>query len=158
MGKRFGWVFVLFLLIGGCSNTPTVELEEEAVHLLEALSKENRFYKEHSFHETNHLYDYSLSADEELTDEIVEQLRISNTKTPELTKETMIEDVEILHLALKHMYALYEYMGGDEAFEKARDNVINDLNEVDDETSLSLQSFIDLLKKHYRFVQDTHFI
>ncbi|GAE25394.1 hypothetical protein JCM9140_1386 [Halalkalibacter wakoensis JCM 9140] len=157
MGKRFGWVFVLFLLIGGCSNTPTVELEEEAVHLLEALSKENRFYKEHSFHETNHLYDYSLSADEELTDEIVEQLRISNTKTPELTKETMIEDVEILHLALKHMYALYEYMGGDEAFEKARDNVINDLNEVDDETSLSLQSFIDLLKKHYRFVQDTHF-
>ncbi|KHF39944.1 hypothetical protein LQ50_11630 [Halalkalibacter okhensis] len=125
---------------------------------LAVIAENNRFYTEHSFQEMpDHLYDYSKSKDDELSEEKLSSLTNSHMRTPYLTREKIIEDVEVLHVTLKHMYALYEYMGGDEAFEKAKEGVINSVYIRDEESELSSKQFIDLLKEHYGFVIDNHF-
>ncbi|GAE34761.1 peptidase S41 [Halalkalibacter akibai JCM 9157] len=134
-------------------------LDEEALNILTLISNENRFYTEQVFEESPYyLYDYSKSTEVELSEETLELLRISNdTSVPKLTMENMIEDVEFLHLTLKYMYALYEYMGGDQAFVDAKNDLIEFLLQIDDDTNLTPNQFSDLLREYYDFVEDLHF-
>ncbi|WP_218244171.1 hypothetical protein, partial [Pseudomonas sp. 2995-3] len=68
----------------------------------------------------------------------------------------MIEDIELLHLTLKYKYALYEFMGGDEAFLKAKNDLIEEVNQAP-ESIMNRASFISLLREHYDFIEDAHF-
>lgn len=115
--------FLIILILAGCIGN--AQMHEDATVLLESIAEQNRSYKEHSFQKVP-IYDFSLSTEEELPSEILETLRITNMSqvSPSFTKDHMIKDIEIFHLALKHMYALYEYMGGDRVFLAARDGLI----------------------------------
>ncbi|UCZ53455.1 hypothetical protein LGQ02_01245 [Bacillus shivajii] len=158
MKKLGGILLTLMLLLIGCAkNAP---LETEALGSLEQINEHNRFYTEHNFDELpDPTYDFSNSDEEELSEETLQTLRLNHEQSSfPVTTEKMIEDVETFHLALKHMYALYEYMGGDEAFQTARDDVIDHLNGLDDDAELTQFQFINLLKNHYDFIEDTHLL
>ncbi|MDT8860376.1 S41 family peptidase [Alkalihalobacillus sp. MEB130] len=156
---RFVGKGILLIMLVGCSQVETKKLDEEAVKSLTAVAEKNRFYSDHLFDEVpNYLYDFSTNREEELPEDLLQTLRITNTTTPSLTKENMIEDVEVLHLTLKYMYALYEYMGGDEAFETARDEMIQTIEELPDETTIHAHQMIAMLKEHYHFIVDDHFL
>ncbi|WP_096201735.1 S41 family peptidase [Bacillus sp. FJAT-45350] len=144
------------LLLVGCSSNPP--LNDDALISLELVAEHNRFYTEHSFDELpDPRYDFLMNDEDELSEEMIQNLRITNSNTDSsFTKKQLIEDVEVFHLAMKYMYALYEYMGGDKAFQDARDGLIDHLRELEDGVQLSSIQFSNLLRSHYDFISDTH--
>ncbi|WP_096155327.1 S41 family peptidase [Bacillus sp. FJAT-45066] len=156
--KNIGIVLLSFIMLIGCVNSVTID--SEAIEVLPKLKENNRHYIEHDFQDISHiLYDYSNSKEEELSDEILQSLRVSNGRPPSntFTKEQMIEDVETFHITVKYMYPLFEYMGGDESFHKAKTDLIQHIRNLNDNTKLDQYQFTALLRSHYDFILDGHF-
>ena len=81
------------------------------------------------------------------------QLFVKQEINDRVSREQFIEDVELLFKLLKENYGMYEYYG-DDAFMRARENVLADLsmNEFDWKAGVaSLQRYL------YAFIRDGHF-
>lgn len=156
---NFSIVLAAFLVIG-CSSDEEVNHEFQQINsleLLESIVEENQFYTDKSFDGISHyLYDYS-NIDDELPEEVLQELRINDETTYFVTKDGMIEDVQLFHQVLKYKYAMYEFTGGDVAFEGARDSLLKELATLNDETEMRNIDFVNLIRKHYSFIIDRHF-
>ncbi|MBU9722883.1 MULTISPECIES: S41 family peptidase [Bacillaceae] len=150
--------FTTIFFIIGCSEQTEGPVGDplETYELLTRIVEDNRSYTEHDFDGvTDLLYDYTYS-DDELPEEILQSLRFSMESKFQFSKEDMIEDVELMNSTLKYKYALYEFMGGDEAFAEAKYAIIEEINQMPDDL-VNRSEFIQLLLKHYDFIEDTHF-
>ncbi|PYZ97243.1 hypothetical protein CR205_01160 [Alteribacter lacisalsi] len=111
-----------------------------------------------NFDVDDYLYDYTAAESEELSEEELKGLRLSGESPAEAEAGRLIEDTHTLHRALKYQYALYEANGGDEAFEEARNRVINELESTyENDEIVSPRDFEEILHNHYSFIRDTHF-
>ncbi|MEE1218629.1 MAG: S41 family peptidase [Ruminococcus sp.] len=88
------------------------------------------------------------------TEEEIEKLFTSAYDS--VTKEKAKEDVDMLFRVLKHLYAGYTYFGGDEAFNKAKEDIIANIDAYE-KSKISQQAFSDLIIKPFTFVKDSHF-
>ncbi|MBM7663476.1 hypothetical protein JOC85_004352 [Bacillus mesophilus] len=159
MSKYIGFVIVVLLLIGGCSKYQP--LTDEALASLNEVSEQNLYFTESSLHKQKlPLYDYSVTKDTELSRDVLETLRIvnqeSSNSSSSFTKKEILEDIEVMHLSLKYMYALYEYMGGDLTFETARDLLVKDV-QAHEEDVMTKAQILHLIERHYHFIADAHF-
>lgn len=156
--KNIGIVFLSFIMLVGCVKSVTID--SDAIKVLSKLKEKNRNYIEHDFQYLSHvLYDYSNSKEDELSEEILQSLRVRNDRPAPKTfsKEQMIEDIETFHLTVKYMYPLYEYQGGDEAFQKAKESLIQHILDLEENIELDEYQFTTLLRSHYDFIVDGHF-
>jgi len=104
-------------------------------------------------------YDYQ-NFDDELPEEeiIVSNLRelmalVANLK--DVSVDQGVADIEHLFKLLKYGYAGYQFFGGDEAFSKAKENMINEVKVHNG--SIASNDLNQLIVKHLSFVQDGHF-
>ena len=65
-----------------------------------------------------------------------------------------VKDIDLYFRALKYAYGAYYYFGGDEAFNKAKQNVLNAIVGM---TKISGADLANILYENLLFVQDTHF-
>ncbi|NYB74157.1 hypothetical protein HZF24_08370 [Sedimentibacter hydroxybenzoicus DSM 7310] len=65
-------------------------------------------------------------------------------------------DVELVFRIFKNCYSAYYYFGGDEAFEKAKEQVISDCKLAGE--NLTVGTMQESLRKHLNFVTDGHFL
>lgn len=73
-----------------------------------------------------------------------------------VSKGQALQDIEYLFPLLKYGYAGYQYFGGDERFLKAKEMIIEELQEEFPNRFTGFK-FIDLLFKHLSFINDGHF-
>ena len=71
-------------------------------------------------------------------------------------KEEAISDVEFMFKVLKHAYGCYNYFGGDEAFDNAKNNIVEEIKN-DKGTVLSSERLSEIIIKNLNFIQDGHF-
>ncbi|TMW71688.1 S41 family peptidase [Alteribacter natronophilus] len=110
------------------------------------------------FNVDDYLYDYSEAEDEELSKEELENIRLSGDAPMSAEPDQFIEDLHYFHSVLKYQYALYGANGGDEAFEQARDQAIEEIEKkyAPGET-ISPSIMEETIREHYSFIRDTHF-
>ncbi|MGV8149914.1 MAG: S41 family peptidase [Alkaliphilus sp.] len=74
-----------------------------------------------------------------------------------ITIEEAKQDVAHFFRLLKFGYAGYQYFGGDETFLKAKENIMRDLKQIDEE-KIRVADLEKLLVRNLQFVQDGHFM
>ncbi|NYB72848.1 hypothetical protein HZF24_01695 [Sedimentibacter hydroxybenzoicus DSM 7310] len=72
-----------------------------------------------------------------------------------LTYEEAEDDADLIFRVLKDCYGAYFYFGGDEAFERAKENVLSDCKDAG--ARLSVGILRESLKRNLSFVKDGHF-
>lgn len=153
-----GLIVIILLVVTGCTSNPL--LTEEAISSLDTIAKENRSPIEQDIQDPNFLYDFATSDDVELSNDVLQTLRIKNRPSQDvssnLTKEQMIEDIELFNQTLKYTYPLYHYFGGDQAFNQAKEEIISVIESHPEETMIKSR-FVDLVREQYRFIVDNHF-
>ncbi len=71
-----------------------------------------------------------------------------------VTLEQVTADTELYYELLRTQYAGYKYFGGDEAFRAAFDAILEECSAME---TITLQSWVRCMRKHFAFVQDGHF-
>ncbi len=71
-----------------------------------------------------------------------------------LTNKEALEDVEMLFKLFKYAYAPYKYFGGDNEFNKAKQDIISEIN---NRNGINNIDFLKLLKSKLTFIKDGHF-
>ena len=113
-------------------------------------------YKKHLFQVKSQfntlLYDYS---------NFTEELPIIHNNHGDepidyIEKSKAISDVEYLHSLLKYGYAGYEFFGGDNIFNTAKENMMWSIGEILGD-SISRETFLDIIISELKFIQDSHF-
>lgn len=72
-----------------------------------------------------------------------------------LTYEEAEDDAGLIFRVLKNCYGAYFYFGGDEAFERAKENVLSDCKAAGERLSVGILR--ESLKRNLSFVKDGHF-
>jgi len=103
----------------------------------------------------NHLYQFN-DLEYQLPTEAVKIDR-SLKKPGFLSEKKLIEDVNYFFKILKYGYSGYQYFGGDEKFNYAKEVIINEINEKSFLNLLSTDKFVNILKSNLSFIQDLHF-
>lgn len=75
--------------------------------------------------------------------------------TSRLTYEEAEYDADLIFKVLKNCYGPYFYFGGDETFERARENVLSDCKAAGEKLSVGI--LCESLKRNLGFVKDGHF-
>src|SRR5574344_2906009 len=97
---------------------------------------------------------YEADADNNaFTSEELEQLCTTHTAGI-ITQEEAIEDVNTMFKLLKNAYGGYTYFGGDQKFDEAKQQIINDIQSGNE--NLTPNDFVLLLVKDMSFVSDSH--
>ena len=71
-----------------------------------------------------------------------------------LTHDEAVEDVNYLFDACYYAYGLYDYFGGHETFDAARQAILHDLDGKD---SMTCQQLEEIMVSHLDFIKDGHF-
>lgn len=140
-------------IFSGCSiNTvslKTVTLDD----VIENVNTKNaqKLKSVSTYDETDYLIDVNS---ENFTDE--ELKAMSSSGYENVTKSEAKEDVETLFRLLKSSYAGYTYFGGDEAFGKAKNEIMNNIDAFS-KNKLNQEELADIIVQELGFVKDTHF-
>ncbi|MBN4056668.1 hypothetical protein JYT98_01170, partial [bacterium AH-315-K05] len=97
-------------------------------------------------------YEYDDNKGEIPFNDLLGNERTSKTS---VTVAEAIEDVNVLFSLFKFGYAGYQYFGGDKVFLAAKDRIIDNLNEVNEE-SIGRQAFARIILNEMCFIQDGH--
>lgn len=73
-----------------------------------------------------------------------------------ITKQEAKDDVEVAFNMLKYSYGAYEYFGGDEAFNKAKEDVLKKIDLMTDEI-IAIEDLQNAIVKCLNFIKDGHF-
>lgn len=84
-----------------------------------------------------------------------ELLGIVETRTPDITLEEALDEVDVLFSLFKFGYAGYQYFGGDEVFLAAKERIIERLKIIEDE-NIGRQVFARMMIDELHFIQDGH--
>lgn len=72
-----------------------------------------------------------------------------------VSKQEIQQELNWFLRLLRSYYGGYGKFGGDAAFEKAVDNILNEIGETEE---IGYTEYCELLEKHFSFVTDNHFI
>jgi len=76
---------------------------------------------------------------------------------PTVSRENAIKDVDVLFDALRYAYGVYQYFGGDEVFEPAREKILEELNQFDG-SNLASALFSEIIHRYLSpIINDRHF-
>lgn len=73
-----------------------------------------------------------------------------------ITIEQATQDVDLLFRVLRYCYGPYEYLGGDQVFEKAKTSILADLDALNN--PLKIGELTAVLQKRLSFMKDDHFL
>ncbi len=106
-------------------------------------------------HLDEQLYSYTDLAGGMQPERIVVMLPGEHTRPAFVGVEEAIEEVDLLFGLIKHGYAGYQYFGGDEAFSRAREGMVQDLLHY--RQAVPVVEYLGLIRRRLGFVQDGHF-
>ena len=89
-----------------------------------------------------------------LTQEEINALKTDHDMPETLTYAQAVSDVDLYFRALKYGYGAYYYFGGDEVFNKAKDQV---LAELAGKSTIGAKQLGEILHENMLFVRDGHF-
>ncbi|MEW5825326.1 MAG: S41 family peptidase [Candidatus Bipolaricaulota bacterium] len=99
------------------------------------------------------LYDYTSFGDPGVTSRIV----ATDKPSPAwITREQAREDIRFLFEMLKYGYALYQLFGGDETFDGARTDLLDEVASMGSESRIRVSALRDRILHHLAFIQDGH--
>ncbi len=101
------------------------------------------------------LYQYTELAGGLQPERIVVTLPGEHARPAFVGVDEAIEEVGLLFSLIKHGYAGYQYFGGDEAFSRAREEMLQDLLRYGQ--AVPVVEYLDLICRRLGFVQDGHF-
>ncbi len=101
------------------------------------------------------LYKYTDLAGGLQPERIVVKLPGEHTRPDFLGVEEAAEEINLLFSLIKYGYAGYQYFGGDEAFSRAREGMLQDLQRY--RQAVPVAEYLDLICRRLGFVQDGHF-
>lgn len=103
----------------------------------------------------NYLYQYD-NFDDELPVLFSSDCDNPSKNIPHILKSEALEDIEYLFSLLKYGYSGYEYFGGDQKFNSAKENIIWSIIESKDDT-ICTNNLLDIIYSEIKFIQDSHF-
>ncbi len=103
----------------------------------------------------NFLYDYE-DFKEELPVHFSEDCNSTKKKVSLVSKSQAREDIDNLFSLLKFGYSGYSFFGGDEKFNDAKLNILDQIN-ANESKNISTDLLITIISEHLNFVQDSHF-
>ncbi len=79
--------------------------------------------------------------------------------TKSIAKEDAIKDVEAMFYLLKNTYAAYGYFGGDEKFNQAKSDILEDIDRYKGEVGnvIQVEELKNIINENLYFVEDCHF-
>ena len=106
------------------------------------------------FEDMDNLLNYNTAETVKISQSEVKALLTSTKRKKSLTYKAAVSDVDLFFRALKYAYGAYEYFGGDERFNQAKQEVLNKLK---DKKTVSRKELTSYLQKGMRFIVDGHF-
>lgn len=101
------------------------------------------------------LYNYE-NFQEELPVHFSEECNKYKDEIKSINKNQATEDIYNLFSLLKFGYAGYSYFGGDKIFYKARDNMLDHVNKIE-QKEIPKELLTEIIKDNLSFIQDSHF-
>lgn len=167
MKKIYILLVIVMLTFIACSKNDEVKIAEESLTNESNMTSEidltfqgelTRINERRKLLAENELqmndYMYTSESNNAFTeDEIILLLENKKPLKQLLLKEEAIEDVERLFKIFKYEYAAYIAFGGDEIFNQAKDNIMDELNGVDE---LYISDLEKIIIEELDFINDGH--
>lgn len=106
-----------------------------------------------SFDEKKFTPDYRDEINVFSEDEI--EILLDKQDSRAVTKQEAIEDINTLFKLYKYTYSAYHYFGGDITINEAKDKILQDIINLDN-NEISYLDFRKMIAKHLNFIQDEH--
>jgi len=141
------------LLLGGCREFNPLELET-APELVEAV-KANRVMVPLSEEEAREKIKGFLYPYDEFDEVDPEKIQFLEGKVvSEISREDVLEEVDFLFKMLKYGYAGYGLFGGDETFARSKENIMEEIRELE---VLPIAEYSAIIIGNLPFINDGHF-
>ena len=99
-------------------------------------------------------YLYTPTSDDRFTSEDIKHLiEYSKPVSTVLSIEEALEDIDCLFRILKYEYGGYVYFGSDEVFDKAKENIVNELNKT---SEIHISELEKIISEKLAFINDGH--
>ena len=137
----------------GCSNN-TEEVKTLTLDsLLKTVNEKNEAFikREATYDEAEYMIDHEIA---DFTDTELKSLFTYDYSN--VTKEEAKEDIDMMFRTLKHLYAGYTYFGGDEAFDKAKEEIKAGIDAYKKE-KINQEALGEIIRKSIGFIKDSHF-
>lgn len=148
------WIWCIFLLLisfsmQSCSKNQKVETIETFIRDTNEKHKEvmqvDGNYETYSPNKNDtqfYLSNYTYDPNKQYNADIV------------LTRTQVLEDIDVLFDAFSTAYSLYDYFGGAEVFDKAKETILQKVSEID---SITCETLEEILFDELSFICDGHF-
>lgn len=145
-------IILSVLLSTGCNTTDTTEYLT-LDNFIQSINEKNlqELQAPATYDEAQYLIDYEK---EVFTDD--EKSALLNVGYNRVTKEEAKQDIETFFKFLKRYYAGYTYFGGDEKFEQAKQEILNNIDSSS-KTKLNKTELSEIITPSLSFVYDSHF-
>lgn len=153
--KFLAVILVLMMTISSGCSLKTEEIKPLTLNSLkQTVNEKNEAFlnRDTSYDEAEYLSDYE---DLEFTDEEIKKMNSSDYDN--VTKEEAKEDVDTFFRVMKSLYAGYTYFGGDEAFDKAKEEIKANIDSYNKD-KINQKAFAELMKEPLSFIKDSHFV
>lgn len=148
----------LVILVSTCGCTKVPQLVKDAqptkTELLAEINEEHRRWEGGSSDPTPYLRHYDDPSDAQKATDYLTETYSEYDAQKELSPEEAEEDVNYLFDAFYYDFAFYDYFGGHAVFDKAKAEI---LQEVQAKDSLTCKDLQEILVEHLAFIKDGHF-
>lgn len=139
-----------------CSSNQEVIMEKPVTleSLKQTLNEEREKAVQIPLKDNGETYKMAMNAQDFSQEEVktlLESGQVSN-----VTKEQAIEDAKTLYKILRTSYAGYKYFGGDDTFDKALEETVQEIKSCGHEI-IAPGELENILLRHLSFLKDTHF-
>lgn len=164
MRKKLCILFVFIILAGTALHVNNLKIKNNYRQFVTQVN-ENKIYPKNSnkIDLSNYMYEYNpkelgIPKDKlKYITHVMDYSKDSSFTSPStIAKSKAISDVDFIFDVIKYSYGGYSYFGGDSTFLKAKDNIINTIEEYDND-EISVYEFGKLLLKNFEFIKDKHF-
>ncbi len=144
---------VLLTVASGCSSQPEEVKKITLDSLIDTVNKKNEAFilRDATYDEAEFISDYE---EIEFSDEDIKKMLSYDYNN--VTKEEAKEDINTFFDILKSLYAGYTYFGGDETFNKAKEEIIDSIDSYE-KNKINQQKFAQMICESLDFVKDSHF-
>lgn len=143
------FLFICCLCLTGCSAADIPQPTK--AELLAEVNAEHKAVEKELIDDSQYLRE---NVDEEARAQYYAAPEKEYDPEQELTRQQAEEDVNYLFDAFYNCYSLYDYFGGEEAFDAAQAAILQEIGERETLTSEELQN---ILLSHLDFIGDAHF-
>lgn len=165
--KRIGLIFTAIVLIlcfiwsvDDHHQFSDPDLYQEIISK-RALEKQSLSKKEIKARFKSLLYRYEDFEDELSSEELIFSKEDYNQDVDldrTIPTEEALKEIDFLFRMIKYGYAGYQYFGGDETFQRAKEKIVFVLNQASQDGQLLIGTYLEMIAKHLAFIQDGHFL